>query len=63
LIDRPTLIIHGDDDQTAPIAVTANRAAKLITDSTYKVYEGAPHATPITHKERVAADLLDFFIH
>lgn len=60
MIDRPTLIIHGDDDQTAPIAVTGNRAADLITDSIYQVYQGAPHATPLTHKERLNADLLGF---
>lgn len=59
-IEVPTLVIHGDDDQTAPKQATADRTAKLIKGSTYKVYEGAPHALYATHKQRLNEDLLSF---
>jgi non-heme chloroperoxidase len=58
--DRPTLIVHGDDDQTVPIGASARAAAKLIPDATLKVYAGAPHGLADTHKERLNADLLAF---
>jgi non-heme chloroperoxidase len=58
--DIPTLLIHGDDDQIVPIAVSSLRSAKMIEGATLKVYEGAPHGLMSTHKERFNADLLDF---
>lgn len=58
-IDVPTLIIHGDDDQIAPVA-NAYIAAGLVPDSTLRIYEGAPHAVTTTHKGEVNADLLAF---
>ncbi len=56
----PTLIVHGDDDQIVPIGPAAYRAAELVDDATLKVYEGAPHGLPTTHKDRLNADLLAF---
>src|ERR671931_188409 len=38
--DVPTLIIHGDDDQIVPIDDSARLAAKLVKDSTLKIYPG-----------------------
>jgi non-heme chloroperoxidase len=58
--DIPTLIIHGDDDQIVPIGASALESSKLVQGSTLKVYEGAPHALPDIHKERLNADLLAF---
>ena len=58
--DRPTLILHGSDDQLVPVASSALRSAKLIRNSTLKVYKGAPHGLYATHKDRVNADLLVF---
>jgi non-heme chloroperoxidase len=58
--DIPTLLIHGGDDQIVPIAVSANRAVKMIRGATLKVYEGAPHGLMSTHKEQFNADLLNF---
>jgi len=58
--DVPTLIVHGDDDQIVPIAASANRSAELIENATLKVYEGAPHGLPATHKDRLNGDLLAF---
>jgi non-heme chloroperoxidase len=58
--DVPTLIIHGDDDQIVPIAAAGISSAKLIKDSTLKIYAGAPHGLADTHKEQLNADLLAF---
>ena len=59
-IDVPTLIIHGDDDQVVPIAITGLRTAKMIRGATLKVYEGAPHGLMSTHQQRFHTDLLEF---
>ncbi|KWE50380.1 arylesterase [Burkholderia ubonensis] len=56
----PTLVIHGDDDQTAPLALTAAATVGLVPHATLRVYEGAPHALYLTHAERLAEDLLAF---
>ncbi|WNZ26789.1 alpha/beta hydrolase [Leptolyngbya sp. NK1-12] len=56
----PTLIIHGDRDQSHPIDVTGRKTAQLIRGSQFKVYEGAAHGLFITHKEQFNRDLLAF---
>lgn len=58
--DVPTLIVHGDDDQIVPIDAAGRASAKLVKDSTLKVYDGAPHGLTDTHKERLNGDLLAF---
>ncbi len=59
--DIPTLIVHGDDDQIVPIAAAALKSAKLVPNAELKVYQGAPHGLPTTLKDRLCADLLEFF--
>ncbi|MBR0974404.1 alpha/beta hydrolase [Bradyrhizobium japonicum] len=59
-IDRPTLIVHGDKDASAPLPLTGAKTAKLIKGSKLTVYEGAPHPLPLTHGERLTADMLAF---
>jgi non-heme chloroperoxidase len=59
-IDVPALVIHGDDDQIVPIVASAQRSSKIIPKATLKVYEGAPHGLPTTHKDRLNQDLLAF---
>ncbi|WP_406858569.1 alpha/beta hydrolase [Alsobacter sp. KACC 23698] len=56
----PTLIVHGSDDQIVPIANSAQRSSKIIPKAILKVYEGAPHGLPTTHKNRLNEDLLAF---
>jgi non-heme chloroperoxidase len=58
-IDVPTLILHGDDDQIAPVR-NAYRSAKLIKRASLKIYAGGAHAIPTTMKRRVSEDILDF---
>jgi non-heme chloroperoxidase len=59
-IDKPTLILHGDDDQIVPIDASAMLSSKLIKGATLKVYKGAPHGMCTTRKDEVNADLLAF---
>jgi non-heme chloroperoxidase len=60
IIDVPTLVMHGDDDQIVPIADSAPLSAKLLKDGTLKVYEKFPHGMCTTHAEVVNPDLLAF---
>ncbi|WP_406033019.1 alpha/beta hydrolase [Nocardioides sp. NBC_00163] len=60
LIDVPTLVIHGDDDQIVPLAVGGGRSAELVDGAQLIVYPGAPHGIADTHKEQLNADLLRF---
>jgi len=59
-IDRPTLIVHGDKDASAPLPLTGAKTAKLIKGSKLTVYQGGPHPLPLTHSERLIADTLAF---
>jgi|SRR6266404_322717 pimeloyl-ACP methyl ester carboxylesterase len=59
-IRLPALVIHGDIDASAPLALTGRPTAALIPGAELKVYEGAPHGLFVTHKERLTADLLAF---
>jgi non-heme chloroperoxidase len=58
--DVPTLIMHGDDDQVVPIALTALKSSKIVKGATLKVYPGLPHGMCSTHKDVINADLLEF---
>jgi len=58
--DKPTLILHGDDDQIVPIADSALLSSKLVKGATLKVYKGGSHGICTTQKDEVNADLLAF---
>ncbi len=59
-ITIPVLVIHGDADETVPIKVSGERAAKLLPNATLSVYEGAPHGLFITDADKLNAELLQF---
>ena len=59
-ISVPTLLIHGDNDASTPIDLTARKTVPLIRGCQLKVYESAAHGLPITHADRLNADLLAF---
>lgn len=59
-IDRPTLIIHGDDDQIVPIEASAHLAAEIVADATLKIYLGGSHGLAETEADRFNADVLAF---
>jgi non-heme chloroperoxidase len=56
----PTLIIHGEEDQTVPISMSGEAAHNLIPHSELKRYSGAPHALTTTHRDQYNADLMAF---
>jgi non-heme chloroperoxidase len=58
--DRPTLVIHGSDDQIVPIDLSARVVAKMLPAARLKIYEGAPHGITFTHKDQLNGDLLSF---
>ncbi|WP_337270367.1 alpha/beta fold hydrolase [Oryzifoliimicrobium ureilyticus] len=59
-IERPTLIIHGGDDQIVPIKASADKAIKLVKGATLKVYDGASHGLAQVDADRFNADVLAF---
>jgi non-heme chloroperoxidase len=59
-ITIPTLVMHGDADQMVPLEISAPLTAKLLKNSTLKVYPGQPHGLCTTFAETVNADLLTF---
>ncbi len=59
-ITVPTLIIHGDNDKTVPLAVSGERTAKLLPAARFEVYKGEGHGLHLTAKDRLNADLLAF---
>ncbi|HBP30731.1 MAG: alpha/beta fold hydrolase [Advenella sp.] len=59
-IDKPTLIVHGSDDQIVPIAASALKAAKIVKHSVLKIYEGGSHGLTQVEAERFNADVHAF---
>lgn len=59
-ITVPTLVMHSKDDQIVPFADAGPMAAKLLKNSTLKVYEDLPHGMPTTHADIVNAEVLAF---
>jgi non-heme chloroperoxidase len=60
IIDVPTLVMHGDDDQIVPVADSAPLSAKLLKKSVLKIYPKFPHGMCTTHAEVVNPELLAF---
>ena len=59
-ITVPTLVMHGDDDQFVPYAVSARLSSMLVKGAILKTYKGFPHGMPTTQADTVNADLLAF---
>jgi len=59
-IDKPTLFIHGDDDQIVPFVAAAKIASKIVKNAQLKVYSGAPHGLMVTHRDQFNKDVLQF---
>jgi pimeloyl-ACP methyl ester carboxylesterase len=53
----PTLVIHGDSDETIPIEASGRKSAQLIKDARLAVYPGAPHGLFYTERARLNDDL------
>ncbi len=59
-ITVPTLIVHGTEDQPAPIDATARRAHRMIKGSQLIEYEGHPHGFYATNSDQMIADTMAF---
>jgi non-heme chloroperoxidase len=59
-LDIPTLFIHGDADESAPLPITGKPSAELVPGSELVVYPGGPHGLYVSHRERFTEDLLRF---
>jgi len=56
----PTLIVHGVEDATVPIDLTARAAARAIPGAQLIEYEDGAHGIFASHKGRLIADLIAF---
>ena len=59
-ITVPTFVIQGDDDQVVPYKDASELQAKLIKNSTLKIYKGYPHGMLTTHADVINPDILAF---
>jgi len=59
-ITIPVLVMHGDDDQIVPHENAGVLSAKLLKNSTLKLYPGFPHGMPTVNAETINNDLLAF---
>jgi len=58
-IRAPTLLIHGDDDRLAPIAI-ARYLATTIPGATLEEFPGGSHMLPVTHSAELADQIVRF---
>ncbi|GGB46790.1 chloroperoxidase [Tistrella bauzanensis] len=58
--DKPTLIVHGDDDQIVPIDAAGRASKRLVPHAELTVYPGAPHGLTNTHSDQLNQDMLAF---
>ncbi|WP_426232391.1 alpha/beta fold hydrolase [Pararhizobium sp. DWP3-4] len=59
-ITVPVLVTQGDDDQIVPYKDAVELQAKLLKNSTLKIYKGFPHGMLTTHADVINPDLLAF---
>ena len=59
-ITVPTLVMQGDDDQLIHYKDASLLQAKLLKNSTLKIYPGFPHGMMTTHADVINADILAF---
>lgn len=59
-INIPLLVIHGKEDATVPIDVSAEETVKIVPQAEYVVYDDAPHGLFYTHKNRLNEELISY---
>lgn len=59
-VDFPVLVLHGEDDQIVPFALSGAKAVKLLKNGKLISYPGFPHGMPTTEAATINADLLAF---
>jgi non-heme chloroperoxidase len=60
VMNVPTLVLQGDDDQIVPYKDASVKAAALLPNGTLKIYPGFPHGMLTTHGDVINPDLLAF---
>lgn len=58
-IQIPTLLLHGDDDRLAPIAIS-QYLSRRIAGAKLIEYPGASHMLPVTHAKAIAKEIAAF---
>jgi non-heme chloroperoxidase len=56
----PTLVLHGDSDQTVPLEVSGQRTHAMIKGSALHVIQGGPHGCNVSHAQEFNQALIDF---
>lgn len=56
----PTLVLHGDSDQTVPFEVSGQRTHAMVKGSSLHVIQGGPHGCNVSHAEEFNRALIDF---
>ncbi len=59
-ITIPMMVMHGEDDQVVPFAISGMKSAELLQNCVLKTYPGFPHGMPTTEAETINRDLLEF---
>lgn len=59
-VDLPVLVLHGEDDQIVPFAISGAKAVKLLKNGKLISYPGFPHGMPTTEAATINADILAF---
>ncbi|WPR77268.1 alpha/beta hydrolase [Algoriphagus sp. NG3] len=59
-VEKPVLVLHGDDDQIVPYATTAEKAAGLLKNGKLIIYPGLSHGMPTIDAEIINNDILKF---
>ncbi|WP_454818948.1 alpha/beta fold hydrolase [Labrys neptuniae] len=59
-ITKPTLVLHGGDDQIVPVDDSAPLSAKLLKHGTLKIYDLLPHGLCTTHADIINPDIFSF---
>ena len=60
VMDMPTLVMHGEDDQIVPVHDAGKKSARILKNPQEIYYPGAPHGLTATIQDQVNADLLTF---
>ncbi len=60
VMNVPTFVIQGDDDQIVPYKDASVKTAALLPNAQLKIYKGYPHGMLTTHADVINPDLLAF---
>lgn len=59
-VEIPVLVLHGEDDQIVPFAISGAKSVKLLKNGKLISYPGFPHGMPVTEASTIAKNILEF---